>query len=88
MICNVVDRRRRQYHWRKVNAVVEATSHDNRTPDSDQMPQQPDDVSYKELLGVTLAEAVEWAQRFGGPVTLHIYDEGDGPERTEFVLGG
>jgi len=52
------------------------------------MPQQPDDVSYKELLGVTLAEAVEWAQRFGGPVTLHIYDEGDGPERTEFVLGG
>lgn len=81
MIVNIVDRRKKPYRWRKVNAVVEATSHDNSVSDSDQMEPQVNDLDYDELLGSTLSEAIAWGQRFESAVTLYIYDEGDGPER-------
>ena len=78
MIANIRDHRRRPYRWLKVNAVVEATTHDNRIADGDQAAPAPGDVDYEELLGVPVSQAVAWAQAFPGAVTLYIYDEGDG----------
>ena len=80
MIWNVVDHRRRRFRWRKVNAVVEATSHDNRVADGDQVEPAANDEVYDARIGVSIAEAVAWAQQFPGPVTLYLYDEGGGPE--------
>jgi hypothetical protein len=35
MIWNVVDRRKRPFRWAKINAIIEATWHDNTVADSD-----------------------------------------------------
>jgi hypothetical protein len=78
MIFNIVDRRTRLFRWRTVNAIVEATSHDNTVADSDQMEAGDDDVVYDAREGISIAEAVAWAQSFPGPVTLFLYDEGKG----------
>lgn len=87
MICNIIDRRTKPYRWRKVNAVAEATSNDNGVPDSDQMNNQTNDLVYDELLGCTLSDAIVWGQRFECAVTLYLYDEEGGPERSVSLPG-
>jgi hypothetical protein len=78
MISNIIDSRTRPYRWRRVNAIVEATWHDNSVADSDQAEVVRDDreVVYQERNGVSLAEAVAWANAQPCPVTLYLYDEG------------
>jgi hypothetical protein len=81
MIANVVDRRRRPYRWQKVNAIVEATWHDNSVADSDQASRaasEDDKVDYDQLEDVPLSEAIAWTQGMPGQVTLYLYDFGDG----------
>jgi hypothetical protein len=78
MICNIIDRRTRPYRWRRVNAVIEATSHDNACADSDQQAQSDEDVTYEVREGISLADALKWAMNGPSPVTLYIYDEGEG----------
>ena len=78
MIFNIIDSRKRQYRWKKINAIVEATSHDNSCEDSDQQPPTEADVTYEELESVSLQEAVIWAEAFDSAVTLYLYDEGEG----------
>lgn len=80
MIWNIIDRRKRPYRWKRVNAVIEATSHDNACKDSDQADAVLSDseVIYDELEGVSLHEAINWANQQSCPVTLYIYDYGDG----------
>jgi hypothetical protein len=78
MIYNVIDSRKRPYRWRKVNAIIEATSHDNSCKDADQQPPSDDDLTYDEREGISLNEAIRWADEQSCPVTLYIYDEGRG----------
>lgn len=78
MIHNIIDHRSRPYRWRKINAIIEATSHDNSCADSDQQPPSHDDVIYNQREGISLAEAVKWAMAAPSPVTLYLYDEGAG----------
>lgn len=78
MICNIVDRRTQPYRWREVNAIIEATSHDNACENADQQPPTDDDVIYDQLENVTLQEAVAWANAEPGAVTLYLYDQGAG----------
>ena len=78
MIFNIIDRRKRVYRWQKVSAIVEATSHDNACADSDQQPSGPDDFTYEQLEGVSIQDAVAWADAFDSPVTLYLYDDGKG----------
>ncbi|WP_404710687.1 hypothetical protein [Sphingomonas sp. MMS24-J13] len=78
MICNIVDRRTRPYRWREVNAIIEATSHDNACKDADQQPPTDDDLTYDQRENVTLAEAVAWANAESSAVTLYLYDKGAG----------
>jgi hypothetical protein len=80
MISNIVDRRKRVYRWKTVNAIIEAVEHDNSCADADQAPEA--DVStivdYDQLEGVSVQQAVAWANEQTCPVTLYLYDEGKG----------
>jgi hypothetical protein len=76
MICNVIDNRTRPYRWRRIDAIIEATSHDNACADSDQQPESQDDLVYSERKGISLGEAIAWANDAPSSVTLYIHDEG------------
>ncbi len=80
MLWNIIDKRTRPYRWREVNAIVEATEHDNCCNDSDQAPQSDPSltVDYEALEAVSVAEAVLWAEGKPCPVTLYLYDLGHG----------
>jgi hypothetical protein len=78
VIYNIIDNRTRRYRWCKINAIIEATSHDNSVQDSDQQPESSDDVTCEQREGISLAEAVSWAMAEPSPVTLYLYDEGAG----------
>ena len=78
MICNIIDRRTRRYRWREVNAIIEATAHDNGCADADQQPPSDGDVTYDQLENVTLQEALAWANAEPNAVTLYLYDSGAG----------
>ena len=78
MIYNIIDKRTRPYRWREVNAIIEATSHDNACKDADQQQPTDDDLTYDERENITLAEAIEWANKESSPVTLYLYDKGAG----------
>ncbi len=78
MICNIIDRRTRPYRWREVNAIIEATSHDNACEDADEQQPTHDDLTYDQRENVTVAEAIAWANEEVCPVTLYLYDKGTG----------
>ena len=78
MIYNIIDRRKRPYRWREVNAIIEATSHDNFCKDADQQKPSDGDLTYDQLENVSLQEAIDWANRETCPVTLYLYDKGEG----------
>ncbi|MBO9708171.1 MAG: hypothetical protein J7521_08160 [Caulobacter sp.] len=78
MLWNIIDRRERSYRWKRVNAIIEATSNDNSVKDSDRVDVHDDDVVYDQRANVTVAEAVEWAMSQDQPVTLFLYDAGKG----------
>jgi len=80
MLWNVIDKRTRPYRWREVNAIVEAVEHDNSCPDADQAPESHPAlvVDYDALEGVSVQEAITWANRQRCPVTLYLYDLGRG----------
>ena len=81
MIWNVIDKRTRPYRWAKINAIIEATWHDNTVADTDVAPDlrpQEEEVTYDQREGVSLQEAISWANDQTCPVTLYLYDEGAG----------
>ena len=60
MIWNIIDRRKRPYRWKRVNAIIEDTWHDNSVLDSDAAPENLSDavVVYDQRESITLAEAI------------------------------
>ncbi len=80
MIANIIDRRTRKYRWKSVQAIIEAIWHDNSCEDSDQAQVGSENgdsyVLYEERDGVSVSEAVTWAQGQSCPVTLYLYDQG------------
>ena len=80
MIWNIIDRRTRPYRWARINAIIEATLHDNSCADTDIAPSvaMEDHVTYDDREGISLNEAVNWANAQTCPVTLYLYDEGAG----------
>lgn len=80
MLWNVIDNRTRPYRWREVNAIIEAVEHDNSCKDADQAPASDLSltVDYDALEAVSVHEAVKWANDQRCPVTLYLYDLGDG----------
>ena len=75
MIINVMDLRERPYRWKNVCAVVQSASKDNVAEDADQVTQEMGvEIDYAERDGITVREAVLWADSMGGMVTLYLYD--------------
>ena len=79
MLVNVLDLREKPYRWSDVLAVAQNAAEDNVAEDGDKIPDQEDDVQidYAEREGVSVREAILWAERLEGLVTLHIYDRED-----------
>ncbi len=80
MITNILDRRTHSHLWRQVDAVSEATWHDNApegTPNHDRATRDSshDDV-FAVRSNISLSEAVLWAQALNDEVTLYLYDAG------------
>jgi hypothetical protein len=80
MIWNIVDHRKRVYRCAKVNAIIEATWHDNSCQDTDIASgvRPADEITYDEREGISLHDAIEWANHQSCPVTLYLYDKGAG----------
>ena len=82
MLLNIIDRRKQPYRFKKVNAVIEPTRHDNKVKGADRAPRSPkmdnlwigcDDQEH-----VSLLDAVVWASMHPDHVTLYLYDPNDG----------
>jgi hypothetical protein len=80
LIYNIIDHRERPYRWKRINAIIEATSHDNTVADTDIAEPPPPEVEmiYDQREGISLNEAISWAHAEICPVTLYLYDEGKG----------
>ncbi|HTV27597.1 MAG TPA: hypothetical protein VMF32_07420 [Xanthobacteraceae bacterium] len=79
MITNIIDKRKRQYRFLKINAIVEAAWHDNTVRDADQAPSSENGGPlYEEREHISLSNAITWATGFAEPVTLFLYDEDAG----------
>ncbi len=85
MLINVMDLRERPYRWSNVLAVVQNAAEDATAEDADPVPEVGGiQIDYAEREGISVREAVLWAERLEGMVTLQIYDnEGAGAGERE-----
>ena len=75
MLVNLIDLRERPYRWGCILAVVEAAAKDNQVEDSDKVGQGGGvEIDYAERDGISVRDAVLWADRLEGMVTLYLYD--------------
>ncbi|MDA8586782.1 hypothetical protein N9L47_11040 [Rhodobacteraceae bacterium] len=75
MLANVHDLRERPYRWKTVLAVVQSASKDNVAEDSDRVNSKLGvEIDYAEREGISVRDAVLWAEGMGGMVTLYLYD--------------
>jgi hypothetical protein len=76
----------------RVNVIVEAVEHDNSNscPDADQADESSSSlvVDYDSRNGISIREAIEWANEQRCPVTLYIYDADDETSSTHFQAVG
>ena len=78
---NLIDLREQPYRWAKVMAVVESATKNNEADDSDQVPPNGGiEIDYAERCGVSVRDAVLWAERMDGPLTLYLYDQDEDAE--------
>lgn len=83
MITNILDRRTNLHLWRTIDAVAEATWHDNHNPDVEGTHDNANPAASVELgdtyavrTSISVADAIVWAQGFADEVTLYLYDAG------------
>lgn len=75
MLVNLIDLRERPYRWSSILAVVESAAKDNQADDADKVNDRFGvEIDYAERDGVSVREAVLWAERLEGMVTLYLYD--------------
>ena len=75
MLVNIQDLRERPYRWSSVLAIAESATEDNSAEDSDKVePSGISQIDYAEKDGVSVREAVQWAERLDGMVSLTLYD--------------
>ena len=80
MLVNLIDLRERPYRWSSVLAVVEAAAKDNDAEDADRVDASLGiEIDYAERDGVSVRDAVLWADRLEGMVTLYLYDRDETP---------
>ncbi|WEK40401.1 MAG: hypothetical protein P0Y50_02005 [Candidatus Brevundimonas colombiensis] len=91
MITNILDRRIHIHEWRSVDAVAEATWHDNAPPGTQHHDNADATASIKlgdtmsSRSGISVTDAIAWAQQYPDEVTLYLYDLGTWePESEDF----
>ena len=76
MIVNIIDLRERPYRWSSVVAVLESAAKDNVAEDSDKVNADLGiEIDYAERENISVRDAVLWADRMEGMVTLYLYDQ-------------
>lgn len=90
MISNIIDRRDHPYRWGNINAIIEAVEHDNNCADADQAPEEAllEVIDYDSREGLSVADAIAWANSQRCPVTLFLYDAGRGTIGEEHFKAG
>jgi len=74
-LTNIIDGRDQRYRFNTVLAIVEPTRHDNNCADADQGEKSAsDNFFYAEQYGISVANAVRWADSFESQVTLYLYN--------------
>ena len=73
-ILNIIDERNRPYRFKKLNAKVEPTQHDNGCCDADQAGECRSDLIIEERWSISLSEAIAWAATFPDELTLYLSD--------------
>lgn len=87
MIWNIIDSRKNPHKWKKIDAVVESTAHDNSCEGADIFDEEDDyPVQYEQYFDVPLRDAVLWAEALRGKVTLYIYDHSPAGDLNEIDL--
>jgi len=74
MILNIIDNRENKHRWTNVLAIIEPTWHDNSCNNSDQSTPCEGEEDYAEKKGISLSDAIKWAENLSFNVTLYIYD--------------
>ena len=79
MIVNIIDLRENSYRWAKVLATAEDAGRATEAEDGDTLKIAPGvAVDYAERDGVSVHDAIQWAEYLPSPVVLTLYDhEGD-----------
>lgn len=76
MIVNLIDLRETPYRWKEVVAVVESASKNNEAENSDPVENSMGvEIDYAEREGITVRDAILWAEQLQGKVTLYLYDK-------------
>jgi hypothetical protein len=76
MLINLIDLRESPYRWKTILAVVESAAKNNRAENADTVESAGGvEIDYAEREGVTVREAVLWAEQLQGKVTLYLYDK-------------
>ncbi|MBS0547726.1 MAG: hypothetical protein JSR24_08260 [Proteobacteria bacterium] len=76
MILNFVDHRRSIYKWKKVDAVVEPTWHDNKCVGADAADPCKGENDYEVRQNISVADAIAWASGLPFDVTIYLWDAG------------
>lgn len=83
MIVNLIDLRERSYRWSSVVAVIESAAKDNIVEDADKVEVGLGiEIDYAEREGISVRDAILWADKMDGMVTLYLYD-GDSEPRSQ-----
>ncbi|MEM7753513.1 MAG: hypothetical protein AAF230_08880 [Pseudomonadota bacterium] len=76
MLMNVIDLREKPYRWKTVVAVLESAAKNNTAQDADPVETMEGvEIDYAERDGLTVREAILWAEQLQGKVTLYLYDQ-------------
>ena len=78
MIVNVIDLRENPFRWGRIMAVAEDAGRATVSVDGDRLPQSADvAIDYAERDGVSVHEALRWAEGLPAPAVLTLYDVED-----------
>ena len=75
MLVNLIDMRANQYRWKEILAVVESAAKNNTAEGADAVETNVGvQIDYAEREGISIRDAVLWAEQLQGKVTLYLYD--------------
>jgi hypothetical protein len=84
MLVNMIDLREQEYRWSRVMAVLESATKNNEAEGADHVkPGLGIEIDYAERTGISVREAVLWAEKTDGPLTLYLYDDEDKGEAAD-----